>query len=322
MKRFLFIMGCISFAVILTNNIMLGAGGKSGSGMEKKTKAKQYGWIGVMIQDVDEKIIRKQKLDSEEGAYIKEVVEESPADLAGVQERDVIIEFNGKKIFDSDDLVRAVRRTPPNTKVNLVLLRSSEKKTLQLVVGRNKEHRHGMFRMPQIPDVKIFISGNVLGLRLITLNEQLGGYFNTPNNEGVLVEEVEENSAAEKAGFKAGDVIIRAGKRNIDTAEKIRRELRKYDDGDMVEFEIIRKNEKMTLKVEYEEKQFMPDNIVIPKPHIQMFRGNILDDAKMFRELDELLPDIEQMQKSIEDSMNNLEELEHVTDGKMIGIKL
>ncbi len=260
-------MGCISLSVILTNSIMLGAGGKSGSGMEKKVKTKQYGWIGVMIQDVDEKVVRKQKLNSEEGAYIKEVVEEGPADSAGVQERDVIIEFNGKKIFDSDDLTRAVRRTPPNTEVKLVLLRNGEKKTLQLVVGRNKERRHSIFKMPQIPDVQVFTGGKVLGLQLITLNEQLGGYFNAPNNEGVLIEEVEENSAAEKAGFKAGDVIIRAGKRTIDTAEKIRRELEKYDDGEMVEFEIIRKNERKILTVEIEEQQFMPHNIVIPKSH-------------------------------------------------------
>ncbi len=121
MRTILRMMGCVSIVLLLTAGTMLGASGKPSSGASKKDRAKVSGWIGVMVQDVNEKIARKEKLDSEEGAYIKDVVEDSPADSAGIRESDVIIEFNGKKIFDSDDLVKAVHRTPPYTKVDLVL---------------------------------------------------------------------------------------------------------------------------------------------------------------------------------------------------------
>ena len=108
----------ISIVMLLAVNIMFGASGSS-EDSPKKGKGKKSGWIGVMIQDVNEKIMRKAKLDTEEGAYVKDVIEESPADSAGIKEEDVILEFNGKKIYDSDDLVKLVKRTLPDTKVNI-----------------------------------------------------------------------------------------------------------------------------------------------------------------------------------------------------------
>ena len=95
--------------------------------------------------------------------------------------------------------------------------------------------------IPDIPDVQVFVGNHLLGMQLLTLNEQLGEYFNAPNNEGVLVEEVEHESTAEKAGFKAGDIIIRVGKKTVDAVEKVQRELHKFDEGDKVDFEIMRK---------------------------------------------------------------------------------
>jgi membrane-associated protease RseP (regulator of RpoE activity) len=306
MKTMLRMMGCISVVLLLTTGTILGASGRLSSGTQKKEKVKISGWIGVMVQDVNAKIVRKVKLDSEEGAYVKEVLEDSPADSAGIQESDVIIEFNGKKLFDSDDLVKAVRRTLPNTKVNLVLVRDGEKKTLYLIVGKKKEPQHCMFGgMPKIPNVHVFAGNHILGLRLLVLNEQLGEYFGAPNNEGVLVEEVEHKSMAEKAGFKAGDIIIRVGKKTVDAVEKIQRELQKNNEGDIVEFEVIRKSAKKILNVELEEQQYFHKNFFFPKPHIQMFRTDPSDDTEIQLDIDEPQIELDQVQKEIEKSTRN-----------------
>jgi C-terminal processing protease CtpA/Prc len=131
-----------------------------------------------MVKDVNERIAKKEKLDSEEGAFVDEVVEDSPADSAGIKEGDVIVEFNGKKLFDADDLVKAVQKTVPGTKLNLVVIRDGEKKILQITVGKRREMKHRMFgNVPSLPDVRVFIGNHILGLQLITLNEQLGEYF-------------------------------------------------------------------------------------------------------------------------------------------------
>ena len=312
MRSMLRIIACISVMLLLTTGIMLTASGRLSGGTLKKERTKISGWIGVMIQDVNEKIARKAKLDSEEGAYVNEVLEDSPADSAGIQEHDVIIEFNGKKLFDSDDLVKIVNRTLPGTKVNVVIVREGEKKTLYVTVGKKKESQHHMFgEMPTIPDVHIFTGNRVLGLQLLTLNEQLGEYFGAPNNEGVLVEEVEHKSTAEKAGFRAGDIVIRVGKKTVDAAEKIRQELKKYDEGDTVAFEVIRKSVKKILTVEMEEQQYMRNNFFSRKPHIRMFRTDPFDDAEMRLEIDELQPEIDQIQREIERSTKNFKGWEH-----------
>jgi predicted metalloprotease with PDZ domain len=306
MKNLLRILGYISFAVLLVTGTMLSASGRLSSGTQKKENNKVPGWIGVAVQDVNEKIVRKEKLNSEEGAYVKDVLENGPADSAGIQECDVIIEFNGKKIFDSDDLVKAVRRTSPDTKIDLVLVREGEKKTLNLTVGSKRKPQHCMFGgMPKIPNVHIFAGNGILGLQLLVLNEQLGEYFGAPNNEGVLVEEVEHRSAAEKAGFKAGDIIIRIGKKTIDAVEKIQKELQKYEEGDKVEFEVLRKGAKKILNLELEEQQYFHKNFFFPRPHIRMFQSDQPDDTEMKYEMDESEIELDQVQKEIQKAARN-----------------
>jgi serine protease Do len=287
MKTILQVIACFAIALFLSTSAMLSASGKLSGETQKKGRIKSSGWIGVMIQDVSENIARKAKLDSEEGTYVKDVIEDSPADSAGIQEHDIIIEFNGEKIFDSDDLTKLVHRTLPGTKADIVIVRDGQKKTLALTVGKKKESKHEMFgAMPNIPDMHIFVGNRILGLQLLTLNEQLGEYFGVPNNEGVLVEKVESESAAEKAGFKAGDVIVRVGNKTVGEVEKVQRELRKYDEGDKVDFEIMRKGAKKALSVEMEKDQIVPPNFFFRKPHFDMFRANPFDDAEMRLEMD------------------------------------
>ena len=218
----------------------------------------------------------------------------SPADSAGIQEGDVIIEYDGKKLFDSDELVKLVQRNLPGTKVDLIVFRDGQKKTLHLIVGRKKVLKHQIFgAIPEIPDMHLFFRNDIFGMQLLTLNEQLGEYFNAPNNEGVLVEEVEHESTAEKTGFKAGDIIIRIGKKTVDAVGKVQRELHKYDEGDKVDFEVMRKGVKKTLSIEMEEDQVIPKNFFFRKPHIRMFRMNPFDDAEMHLEMDKFQSEID-----------------------------
>lgn len=290
---------------------MLGGSGRRSSGAQEKEK-KISGWIGVMIRDINEKIARKAKLDSERGAYVNEVIEDSPADSAGILEGDIIIEFNEKNIFDSDDLVNVMHRTLPGANVSLIVVRKGEKKILHVSVGKKTESPHCIFGgMPPIPDVPIFSCNRILGLQLLTLNDQLGEYFGAPNNEGVLVEEVEHKSTAEKAGFKAGDIIFRIGNKTVDAVEKIRRELQKYNEGDTMKFEVMRKNIKTTLNMEMEELQHFQKNFFFPKPHMRMFRMDPFDDAEMQLEMDESQPEVDDVQREFERPTKDSKGWEH-----------
>ena len=267
--------------------MMLGAGVKLPEEIQTKERVKHSGWMGVAIQDVNEKIERTSKLDSDEGAYVREVVRNSPADSAGIREGDIIIEFKGKKLFDSDELAKLVRRTAPGTKVDVVVVHEGQKKTLHVIIGKQKESHGRMFgSIPDVPDVQVFVGHHICGLQLLTLHEQLGEYFGAPNNEGVLVEEVNHESAAEKAGFKAGDVIVRVGKKTVEDVEKFRRELRKYEEGDTVPCEVLRKGVTKTLSLAMDDDPCGPQRFFFPKPHFRIFHSDPLDDAEMDWEMD------------------------------------
>ena len=300
----LHMLGSFALVLFLTVNTMH-AGSNSSDEARKKERAKNTGWIGIAIQDVNEKIAGRLKLEGEEGAYVKEVVDDSPADSAGVSKGDVIVEFHQKKVIDANDLVKAVRRTEPGTKADLVVIRDGKKSTLQVIVGKSKGSNYSMSGpMPDIPDVHVFIGNRMLGMQLLTLNEQLGEYFGAPNNEGVLVEEVEHESTAEQAGVKAGDIIIRMGKKSIDDVEKIQKELRNYDEGDKVEFEVLRKGAKKTISMEIEEEQGFPHRFFFRKPHMQMFRMNpFFDDASNQWDMKDLQSSLNRAQRNLRKSL-------------------
>ena len=93
-------------------------------------------------------------------------------------------------------------------------------------------------------------SDELLGLTLSDLNRQLGEYFGAPEGKGVLVQEVEPKSAGERGGFKAGDVILTAGKKDVEDIEDVAEALEGVKEGDKVEFGVLRKGAHVTLTAE------------------------------------------------------------------------
>jgi hypothetical protein len=93
------------------------------------------------------------------------------------------------------------------------------------------------------------------GFVLRTLNPQLAEYFGAPDGKGVLIEKVLEKSDAEKAGFRAGDVIVRAGKKTIHTTKDFTHVLGAFDEGEKIPVKILRKDKEMTLDLTAREQK-------------------------------------------------------------------
>ncbi|HLA68380.1 MAG TPA: PDZ domain-containing protein [Bacteroidota bacterium] len=242
-----------------------------------QTATARSGWLGVSIQDVTEGLMKDKDLKDRDGAYVSEVVEDSPADSAGIKEGDVITEFNGRMIYDASDLSKAVGRTKPGTKATVVLMRKGEKKNLAVVIQKQPRRRGFATFFGQAPRVAIFHSaGRMLGLTLMELNEQLAEYFGARKDQGVLVQEVEKGSTGEKAGVKAGDVLMRIGTRSIEDLNDVSRAIDKYDEGEKVEIEVLRKGAKKTMTVEIEEPEDGPWGMLAPTlpriPRMELYR--------------------------------------------------
>jgi S1-C subfamily serine protease len=245
-------------------------------------KSDTKGWLGVSTGVVNPEMAKEMKLKTTTGAFVHEVVDGSPAEKAGIEEDDLITEFNGKPIADAEELVAAVRGTKPDETVPVVVLRHDQKKSLNVTVGRLPSPPHPMAAaIPPMPsfNLRIFRGQDAYGLQTSTLNNQLGEYFGAPNGRGVLVEKVSGKSAAAKAGFKAGDVICRLDNEDVTETEDLQASLQDYREGDTATFQILRKGSslKLTLVVPEEREMnhgmFRHELFKVPEGHNHWFNN-------------------------------------------------
>ncbi|MEK6757053.1 MAG: PDZ domain-containing protein [Bacteroidota bacterium] len=288
-------------AVLLMLTAFVGATYAGPTDDASQKEKPQKGWLGVQIQDITPQLKRTMELSTREGALVSEVVDESPADSAGIKEKDIIVQFDGKDIGDTEDLQNAVSATKPGTKVSVVVVRKGEKKTLQVTIGKYPRSRSFAVVAPKAPGrIEIFgAEYSWQGLNLRPLNEQLAQYFDAPEGKGVLVWEVEKNSAADKAGFKAGDVITQVGKKRIDEVRDVSRALGAFDEGEKVEVEIIRKGARKTLSLEVEENEDSRGfNFFFREPRLKSQREFYFDVPEIkidvpHIEMDRIRPDLD-----------------------------
>ncbi len=271
---------------------LLFAGSTFGSAQEDKSAGKK-GWLGISITDMSPERAKDMKVKAELGALVQSVADDSPAEVAGIKEDDIIVEFAGKKIEDASDLRRAVRAGAPGTKATVVVLRDDQRKTLQVTIGTSPEDELAIVRIPRAPRPPVvvrprlghfygFSSSSSFGMSFIDLNKQLGAYFGAPNNKGVLVEEVQKDEAADKAGFKAGDVIIKVGDDTIEDTRDIWDAVEDHKKGEKIPVEVLRRGSRVSLSLEAEE--------AAATWHMHGFRSPDIDfDIDLDRDVDVLI---------------------------------
>jgi serine protease Do len=188
-------------------------------------------YLGVGVREIDEERARTLKLNETYGVEITRIDEESPASKAGLKAGDVVLEYNGARVEGIEQFVRLVRETPANRSVKLSVFRGGSMQTLTATVGARKgpkvmawsampdapEIKMDKFKvevppmemvMPDIPKAMMSWRSTMLGIEGEPLsNSQLADYFGV--KEGVLVRSVIKGTSAEKAGIKAGDVLLK-----------------------------------------------------------------------------------------------------------------
>jgi serine protease Do len=209
------------------------------------------GWLGVSIQDMTPALARSMNVKTETGALIGEVTDDSPAERAGLKDEDIVVAFDGKAVENADGLRAAVRSTAPGSQVTMEVARKDERTSIDVQIG--KAPRSLAALLPPIPPIPHhlfqFKTSGSSGLTLRTLGEQLGAYFQAPGGRGVLVEEVEDESDASRAGFQAGDVITRAGTKSVEEVRDVRRAIRGASEGQPVVFQVLRRGSSQTLSL-------------------------------------------------------------------------
>jgi serine protease Do len=246
--------------------------------------------IGVAVRDLD---VDGPKA-TPSGVLIADVTTDSPAEKAGIKKGDVVVEFDGERVRSVRQFMRLVQETPPGRRVSAAVTRDGQRTTVTVeptessafrllsdmdgvraMGGFGRDFLEG-FPVPPVPpavpsapaepgmppppppapmpDIQNFIwrSGTGLGITVTTLSDQLADYFGA--KRGVLVTAVQDGSAAQKAGFKAGDVVIALNGTDVSQAAELSRATERLRDGDDFTADVVRDKKSVTLKGKLERR--------------------------------------------------------------------
>ena len=186
------------------------------------------GWLGVRIQQVTSDIAEGLGLPGTQGALVADVTANGPAAKAGIQNGDLILDFDGKPVNDSRTLPRVVADTAIGKTVSLDLLRKGKKETVRVTVAKLDD---GDTQAPvkvskALPAPKLNSKLAQLGLTLGALDGDSRNKYHVPSEvQGALVTDVTPDSPAGEKNFRPGDVIVEVQSQPVRTPDEVTRHL-------------------------------------------------------------------------------------------------
>ncbi len=227
-------------------------------------------YLGVDTRDVRADRLSALKLKEEHGVEVTLVDQDAPAGKAGIREHDVILTLNGTQVESVEQLRRMIREIPPGRVVTLGISRDGQPMT-------------------------------------INLTPQLADFFGAKNGQGVLVRSVDKGSRADKAGFRAGDVIVKINGDPIHDSGDFTHAIhgRKTDS---LNVGIIRDKKEQTLTLtlpERKQSEFFGESFDIPDVNAEMD----IDLSQVREEMTRIKPELERAAREVRMETADIERL-------------
>jgi serine protease Do len=184
------------------------------------------GWLGVSIQPLTPELAKGFGLRDAKGVLISDVVQDSPAERAGIAAGDIVTEFDKKKVDTPQDLQKAVAATTPGKGVPVKVWRDKTEKTLEIKIGETPDDTVALKSTNK--------SRTMLGLDVRPITPEIARQLNLRGGEGVLVFSVEDDSPAADAGLQRGDVIREVNRQRVRNLQDYERATKEVKEGDRV----------------------------------------------------------------------------------------
>ena len=234
------------------------------------------GYLGVYLGELTEAKAKELNLDGTRGALVERVIPNSPAAKAGIRSNDVVVAVDGRPVGSEDELREVLLSHKKGDKVTLEIARDGKRQKVDVTLGGQLALGGGgvftgpegyeLFRgrMPEgfnlgEPYVMMFPGTPRLGVSVLPMTDDLRDYFGVEHGKGVLVSAVSKGSAAERAGLRAGDVVLSVDGQPVARAGDIARALRSKE-GDAprtVQLEVVRERSRLTLSATVEGTRLM-----------------------------------------------------------------
>ncbi|MDB2667455.1 Do family serine endopeptidase [Luminiphilus sp.] len=192
------------------------------------------GWLGVSIQNVDRTLAESFDLDRPRGALVAQVGKDSPAERAGIESGDIIVEVDGEQIEVSADLPHVIGLIAPGSKVPVSVIREGKERSVRVEIGALEAN--------EVASVVASASepGTLQALGMVVRELQETDENPSDLRGGVLVTKVDDESAADESGVRAGDILTRFGRTPISRLADMESAIEQIKPGDSVSLRLIR----------------------------------------------------------------------------------
>ena len=181
------------------------------------------GWLGVVIQDLDEDLARSFGLTTKKGVLVSEVNPDSPAGKAGLKDGDVVVSIDGKPVENVAELRNTIAMTAPGTELVLKVIRDGKTYSIPVTIGEQPTDFASMGKgigHGRTPLAKF-------GLGLQNLTPELADQFGYKKGQGVLIASVEPDSPAAEVGLQPGQLIEEVNKMRVHKMSDIRKAMKR-----------------------------------------------------------------------------------------------
>ena len=187
-----------------------------------KTGRVVRGWLGVSIQDLSPELAAQFGISEAKGVLVSDVLNDSPAERAGLERGDVIVGFDGKPVENPGQLRNVVAQTEVGKKALVKVIRDNRTRTVKVTVGEQPRNlaRAGI----QEPGKSATPAGLLSGIEVRDLDSNWASRLGLARKErGVVVVRVRPDGAAEGAGVREGDIILEINRQTVADLEDYER---------------------------------------------------------------------------------------------------
>ncbi len=181
-----------------------------------------YGWLGVTVQDLTDDLAKYFGLPDNNGVLVAKVLENSPAQKAGLEERDIIKQVGTQPINRVKELLNIVAEAPVGSKLQMKVIRDKKEIALEVTIGERPEN-------PEENPTEGVVSGGWRGLKVEDLTPELVQRFSIQERQGVVITEIAPNSPADAVNLNPGEVILEINKQPVNNTadfEKVTKDLK------------------------------------------------------------------------------------------------
>ncbi|HEX2943603.1 MAG TPA: DegQ family serine endoprotease [Rhodopila sp.] len=224
----------INTAIFSPSGGSIGIGFSIPSNMAKLVVAqlKEYGharrgWLGVKIQQVTPDIAESLGLKNAAGAMVAGVTDGGPADKAKIRSGDIILKFDGQDVKEMHNLPRIVADTDVGKDVPVVVWRDGKEVTLDAKLAeRPSDEQLAAADTGKAPDSAKPTDLAGLGMKVAPIGQELKDKFQLGDNQkGVVITDVQPNSAAADRGLKPGDVITEVQQNQVNSPADVQKQI-------------------------------------------------------------------------------------------------